>query len=342
MQGPSDSESLSDSSISGAEETQNEADETNQDDLTSSSPPTSPSPVESDKDKGPPLPIPVESTISGEKLAELPRPEPQHPSPGRQPIVSSPLNPSQLPIGGALTSVSSHIPQGFVPLPPLPAFQFRQQYPPLQSESLHPLPPVSNKSQSPSSSNTETKTVNSTASTVAPSGVGGAETRETTVISLPKVKEEVLSPPQSPKKVTIKQEPRDSVSFMSNSDQNVVSARPMDGFSVKDICPLVTPKIEPGTAYPSSIDYSTSSNQGQIDMTLTPQAQVKGLSQKSEGDTEKGERSQDGDRSEVEVMSDSEPEMCGTPPPEPDPIPCNIEIRRTASAMLVSSLILIG
>lgn len=334
FQGPSDSESLSDSSISGAEETQNEADETNQDDLTSSSPPTTPSPVESDKDKATPVPIPVESTISGEKLAELPRPEPQHPSPPRQPIVSSPLVPPQIPIGGPLTSISSHIPQSFVPLPPLPAFVFRPQGYPPPSESLYPQqPPVSEKS--PSASDSETKTISSVASTTATSSSSSTEPRETTVISVPKIKEEVISPPQSPQKVAIKQEPRESINFMSNIDQNVASAKPnSESYAAKDLCPLVTPKIEPGLGnpFPSSADFSSSVNQGQTDMTLSSQAQVKGHSEeKSEGD--KGERSLEGERSEVEVMSDSDTENRGTPSPGPDPTPCNIEIHRTTSAM---------
>ena len=354
IQGPSDSESLSDSSISGAEETHNEAEENHHDDLTSSSPPTSPSPVESDKEKTAVVPIPIESTISGEQLAELPRPEPQHPSPSLQPIISSPLNPPQLPIGSPLltTSVppsSSHIPQGFVPLPPLPAFVFRPQFQ-TQSEPLYPNPPptvtASEKSHSPSLSDSEPKTVNSVTpvtSTIAPPSVGSyPEVRETTVISLPKVKEEVITPPQSPKKVSIKQEPRDSVDFMSNNDRNVASAnvasaKSVDSFSVKDVmCPLVTPKLEPGTLYSSAATFtssssSSSSNQGQVDMTLTSQAQVKGHGE-SEG--EKSERSLEGDKSEPDVWEeDSEPEMCGTPPPEPEPTPCNVEIHRTASAM---------
>lgn len=334
LQGQSDSESLSDSSISGAEETQNEADETNQDDLTSSSPPTSPSPVESEKDKATPVPIPVESAISGEKLAELPRPEPQHPSPNRQPIVSSPLISPQLPLSGPLPSVSSHISQGFVPLPPLPAFVLRPQYP-APSESLYPQPPGADRTVSPSVSESDSRTV-TTATTTTVTSSGSTETRETTVISVPKIKEERLSPPVSPKNLSIKQEPSDSVNFMSNIEHNVASAKSvMENFSAKEICPLVTPKVEPGfgNPFPSSASYSSSANQGQIDMTLTSQAEVKGHSDKSDSQGDKGERSVEGERSEVEVMDDSDPEMCGTPPPEPDPTPCNIEIRRTTSAM---------
>ncbi|XP_045161387.2 arginine-glutamic acid dipeptide repeats protein-like isoform X3 [Mercenaria mercenaria] len=331
--GPSDSESLSDSSISGAEETQNEADETNQDELTSSSPPTSPSPVESDKEKLP-APIPVEATISGDKLAELPRPEPQHPSPNRQPIESSPLL-SPTGIQTQLPSVSSQIPQGFVPLPPLPAFAFRPQYPP--PPSLYPQPPFpetvsSNQKQS------EADDTQSTSAAVSPPG-DNSESGETTVISVPKVKEEVVTPPRSPEKVFIKQEPEDS--FMLNTSQNVASAKSnMDSFAAtKEMGPIVTPKLEPGlnNPYPSANEFPSGSNKIQTESTLTSQAEVLGHTEHSESQGEKVE-GQESERSEVEVMEDSDSDREGTLTPGPVPTPCNKEVLRSKTAIFIKLL----
>lgn len=324
---------MSDSSISGAEETQNEADETNQDELTSSSPPTSPSPVDSDKDKCTPVPIPVESTISGDKLAELPRPEPQHPSPNRQPLESSPLI---SPIPSQIPSVSSHIPQGFVStLPPLPAFAFRPQFP-----SQAPVYPPAEYSSDTSSSNqkpfSEAEDKQNLSAIVSPSG-GNSESGETTVIPVSKVKEEIISPPPSPSKVFIKQEPQDN--FMLNPSHNVASSKAggMDSFGVRDIpvvAPLVTPKIEPGlnNPYSSASEFPSGSNQIQTEAPLTSQAEVRGHSELGEGRAKKSE-GQECDKSEVEIMEDSDSDREGTTTPGPVPTPCNKEILRSKSAM---------
>lgn len=219
--------------------------------MSSSSPPTSPSPVDSDKDK---VPIPVESTISGEKLAELPRPEPQHPSPNRGPVVSSPSGPVVSPHPHLPASSSSHIPQGFVPLPPLPAFVFRPHLQPQirdsRDSSTYPPtgpPPVSNRAEGRtpppqlsdhhSNSNTPFNSVCGSSSDSRDSRSGASpaprlesvpsisrqesssDSRETSVIATRKIKEEVVTPPPSPGLISVKQEPVDT--FMSSGGVSV-------------------------------------------------------------------------------------------------------------------------
>ncbi|KAL4221663.1 hypothetical protein ACF0H5_019920 [Mactra antiquata] len=337
-EGPSDSESLSDSSISGVEEIQN--DETNQDDLTSSSPPTSPSPtVECNKT---PVPIPVESTISGDQLAELPRPEPQHPSPNRQLVESSPLI---SPISNQIPS--SHISQGFVStLPPLPAFAFRPQF--SSSTSLYPSTDYSSDTSSSNQKTfTEAEDKQNLSAIVSPpsggaSGGNNSESGETTVISVSKVKEEVVSPPPSPSKVFIKQEPQDN--FMLNSSHNIASTKAagMDSYSVRDnpvMTPMVTPKIEPGlnNPYSSASEFPSGSNQIQTETPLTSQAEVRGHTELSEGHSKKVE-GQESDKSEVEIMDESDSDREGTTTPGPVPTPCNKEILRSKHAIFIKLL----
>ncbi|XP_052821101.1 arginine-glutamic acid dipeptide repeats protein-like isoform X2 [Mya arenaria] len=368
--GPSESDSLSDSSISGAEETQNEADETNADDLSSSSPPTSPSPVDLDKDK---VPIPVESTISGEKRAELPRPEPEYPSPNRPPIETSPLIPPHLPPGGHIPLASTHIPQGFVPLPPLPAFVFPQtKYPPPLEPIYHRPPQVSEASTSPipppSVSDTDSRSESSESRTIAScetrtepcaSDVGvngnnsGVESREPSVISGPRIKEEVITPPPSPIKVSIKQEPIDSLDFMSSLAQNVGNSETkpgLDRFSAnKDMCsPLLTPKLEPmvvnsqfsgssSSYHPPPLHSSNHSNADQPRADMTLQAEVK--VQQEQGESQGREKGQvEGERSEVEFEEESDSDREGTLTPGPVPTPCNKEILRSKSAIFIKLL----
>ncbi|XP_052284334.1 arginine-glutamic acid dipeptide repeats protein-like isoform X2 [Dreissena polymorpha] len=457
--GPSESESLSDSSISGTE--LNRPEVTGRVKVTqgSSSPSSSPSPVAKVT-----IPVPVESTISGNILAELPRPSPQHPALNPRPIVSSP-QPQSLKNIIPQTSVpaSPHIPQGFVPLPPLPAFAFRPQYPPPPSAALdysrsasvspgvkktqnseppgvynsvkkpqnpepsvnsinnsvkkpqnseagvnisvkkphnselslnnsakkphNSEPSVNNSVKKPQisepglnicvkkspyselgSNNSVKKTQNSEQPCSVPpplcglpptSGVTSVANsnsqRETSVITVAKVKEEAITPPQSPKRISIKQEPVEPVNLMSNICKNggesVNTKSSMDGLIAKDMCSLVTPKVEPGlnTPYPPAAkDYSVASSSSAANRThtnsaaMTLQAEVKGRVDPVEVQKVKVEVAQlvpitQTERSEVDV-EDSDSDREGTLTPGPVPTPCNKEILRSKTAIFIRLL----
>lgn len=212
----------------------------------------------------------------------------------------------------------------------MPAFAFRPQYPP--QASLYPRPPFPENISSSQKHLPEADNTHSSSAAVSPPG-DNSESGETTVISVPKVKEEVVTPPPSPGKVFIKQEPDEN--FMLGSSQNVASAKSsMDSFAAtKDMGPLVTPKLEPGlnNSYPSANEFPSGSNKVQTESTLTSQAEVIGHTEHSEGQGSK--ESQEGERSEVEIMEDSDSDREGTLTPGPVPTPCNKEILRSKSAM---------
>lgn len=235
-----------------------------------------------------------------------------------------------------LPSVSSQIPQGFVPLPPLPAFAFRPQYPPTASLYSQPPFPETVSSNQKLSEADETQNTSATTALVSPPGGDNSESGENTVISVPKVKEEVVTPPPSSEKIFIKQEPQDN--FMLNSSQNVASAKPnMDSYAAKkDMGPILTPKLEPGLSnpYPSANEFPSGSNNSKIhtESTLTSQAEVIGHTDHREGQGDKVE-CQEIERPEVEIMEDSDSDREGTLTPGPVPTPCNKEILRSKTAM---------
>lgn len=157
------------------------------------------------------------------------------------------------------------------------------------------------------------------------------------MIYIPKVKEEVITPPPSPEKVFIKQEPQEN--YMYSLSQNVASAKSNMGssYAAKEMSPIVTPKLEPGlnNLYPSANEFPSGSNKIQTEKTVTSQAEVIGQqTELSEGQGDKVEV-QEGEmsRSEVEIMEESDSDREGTLTPGPVPTPCNKEILRSKSAM---------
>ena len=194
-----------------------------QDELSSSSPPSTPCPSDLDDKQGKttPVPTPVESTIK-DKLNQLPRPEPQHPQPSGLPIVSSPIPTLPPPI----PSLPS---QGFGTLPPLPAFAFRPQcpypgplYPPQPPVIPEALPPR------PSLSEDERKSVSPQAE----------RTSIGPIATVAKIKEEVFSPPSSPQQVQIKQEPQTNENVINENERTI---NPSNSGHVGEIYPLEGP-----------------------------------------------------------------------------------------------------
>ncbi|KAH3823299.1 hypothetical protein DPMN_125098 [Dreissena polymorpha] len=120
----------------------------------------------------------------------------------------------------------------------------------------------------------------------------------------------------------------------------------MDGLIAKDMCSLVTPKVEPGlnTPYPPAAkDYSVASSSSAANRThtnsaaMTLQAEVKGRVDPVEVQKVKVEVAQlvpitQTERSEVDV-EDSDSDREGTLTPGPVPTPCNKEILRSKTAM---------
>ena len=323
-----------------------------QDELSSSSPPSTSCPSDSDDKQGKstPVPTPVESTIK-DKLSQLPRPEPQHPIPSGLPIVSSPTLPPQLP------SLPS---QGFGTLPPLPAFAFRPQvsFP----EALYPRPPF------PESLGVRPILPENERQSASPKP-------ERTDLGVPaliaKVKEEVITPPSSPRQLTIKQEPQEIDSVITDSDRNGLShsdtrtigrdysstepfdsvitkgpfepvipkqplelvtpkapfdlvqqKEPFDLVTHKEPVELLTPKIEPVQSNPVSVSNASVSQTETISInsSMTSQVEVKGEGQVEQPDVEIMEEESDSDRE-------------GTLTPGPVPTPCNKEIHRSKSAL---------
>lgn len=183
----------------------------------------------------------MESTIK-DKLNQLPRPEPQHPHPVGLPIVSSPTLPPQL---------SSLPSQGFGSgtLPPLPAFAFPPQCP--FPGPLYP-PPLSvpdNLPSRPTVSENERKSASPK----------GERTDIGVTATVAKVKQEVVTPPASPRQlqqVQIKQEPQDNENVVPESqrginnpltsghigDTNYPSRSSFERVISKDPFEIVTPK----------------------------------------------------------------------------------------------------
>ena len=306
------------------------------------------------QDKSTPVTIPAESEIN-EQLSGLPRPEPQHPTLGLQNLEVNPL--FQLPSQLSVSSAPPLSSQGFVPLPPLPAFDYRQQCPLPEATPMFQRPPFAPPSASETFAESQKapggdSVVGSMTSPfrpcdsdskVEPRPVNGGFTH-------PKVKEEVQTPPPSPKPtVMIKQEPRESVTFMPQASSSVASASSSDSYAAeRKQFQLLTPKPEPGLMSPSSTnpapmvslnipqELNSRPNPLPSDLSMTSRAEVKGQTEiLSDVKGHLGE-SRESDRPksvELEIMDESDSDHEGTLTPGPVPTPCNKEILRSKSAM---------
>ncbi|KAK3581384.1 hypothetical protein CHS0354_016232 [Potamilus streckersoni] len=300
-QGHSDSESVSDSSsISGNDGDVDE--ENNHDELSSYSPPTTPSPSESEytTDKKAPPPAVVRS----EPRTDLPRPEPQHPS--QVPLSQA----SQLPIPPLHPIVS--FPASSFPFaqPPLPEHLLPEQSVP-QHLSQQPQQSTS-PSSGPQEHNSQSEELNNLQVSI---------------------KQEPESPCASPNPESVKQEPQDYSDFEAASS-NILSQREISlscsmNNSSSTVSPYklnVIPKTEP-VQFESTVE-PTVNNLSNPDQTETDHS----ISQETEVREQVGtEVSEEIPEMEEEIDSDRE----GTLTPGPVPTACNREIHRSKSAIFI-------
>ncbi|KAL3861507.1 hypothetical protein ACJMK2_007536 [Sinanodonta woodiana] len=310
--GHSDSESVSDSSsISGNDGDVEE--ENNHDELSSCSPPTTPSPSESEytTDKKAPPPAVVRS----EPRTDLPRPEPQHPS--QVPLSQA----SQLPIpplhpivpfpAPSFPFAQPALPEHLLPEQPLP-----QHLLPEQPLPQHLLPQKPQQSTSP------------------PSGPEEHNTQSEELNSLQiSIKQEPESPCVSPNPVSVKQEPQDYSDFQTSSSdilsQREISLSCSMNNSSSTVSPYklnVIPKTEPvqleSTVEPA-VNNLSNPDQTETDHSLSQEPEVK----------EQVGTEVIAEIPEMEEEIDSDRE--GTLTPGPVPTACNREIHRSKSAIFI-------